>query len=257
MQRLFFEYLCLKHIDISKNLDWKPVCYQSSEVIGQNTEERNRIMTKRMPMTLALALIVSIMAGCNKAPTTFSLTTNVQGNGNIVTNPEPGPYAKDAKVGVLAKADQGWRFNHWVGDLTGNVNPSLVQMDSDKTVTAVFVANSIQTEGEVTEGEPPSEGETVEGEGEQPKPATIHITQQQGVFIAILDAGNTTTSELWSGATAQTTITKIVAMNSSGQEIGSTSFQGVWPVVLTFSNTDRVKFIANDNDGQSHDWVVE
>jgi hypothetical protein len=40
---------------------------------------------------------------------------------------------------LTAEPDQGWRFDRWEGDLTGDENPAEIVVDSDKNVTAVFV----------------------------------------------------------------------------------------------------------------------
>jgi len=44
-------------------------------------------------------------------------------------------------VALTATAATGWHFEKWTGDATGSTNPTSVTMDSDKTVTANFVAD--------------------------------------------------------------------------------------------------------------------
>lgn len=43
---------------------------------------------------------------------------------------------------VTATPAQGWLFDHWGGDLSGNTNPATVKMTSNKTVTAYFVQDT-------------------------------------------------------------------------------------------------------------------
>ncbi|HNT88021.1 MAG TPA: hypothetical protein PKL84_09160, partial [Candidatus Hydrogenedentes bacterium] len=72
---------------------------------------------------------------------TYTLTINVVGTGT--TWPEPGtyPYAQGETAGISAQTipNSGYAFSHWEGNASGT-NPNVqVVMDSDKTVTAVFV----------------------------------------------------------------------------------------------------------------------
>jgi|GEM_PF-6860488 len=48
-------------------------------------------------------------------------------------------------VTLTAVANPGWSFSHWTGDQTGNTNPQTINMDADKSVTAVFVENAPET----------------------------------------------------------------------------------------------------------------
>ncbi|HPC17179.1 MAG TPA: carboxypeptidase regulatory-like domain-containing protein [Candidatus Hydrogenedentes bacterium] len=68
-----------------------------------------------------------------------TLTLAKTGEGS--TYPELGTHVYDAGsyVYLSAMPANGWRFDHWEGDLTGNNNPVMVIMDVSKTITAVFV----------------------------------------------------------------------------------------------------------------------
>ncbi len=67
-------------------------------------------------------------------------TLNVTGNGT--TNPPPGVYALpvDPEVTVEAIPDPGWQLDHWEvnGVNSGYVNPIIVTLTEDTTITAVF-----------------------------------------------------------------------------------------------------------------------
>ena len=41
---------------------------------------------------------------------------------------------------VTAVAGSGFQFSNWSGDLSGNINPTTITMDSDKNITANFGA---------------------------------------------------------------------------------------------------------------------
>jgi len=60
-------------------------------------------------------------------------------NGAVLLNPPGGAYAPGTTVKVTAKADLGFAFNEWTGDLTGSQNPSTMVMNADKNVSASFV----------------------------------------------------------------------------------------------------------------------
>ncbi|MBI4559762.1 MAG: hypothetical protein HY706_19400, partial [Candidatus Hydrogenedentes bacterium] len=65
------------------------------------------------------------------------LTTAVQGSGTVA--PSTGTYEVQTPIVLTATASQGWRFDHWEGSLTGSTNPANLTMDTDKSVTAVFI----------------------------------------------------------------------------------------------------------------------
>jgi hypothetical protein len=69
----------------------------------------------------------------------YTLTVNITGQGSVDLDPPGGTYLSGTPVQLTANADPGWHFEHWEGDLSGSTNPESILMDSDKTVTAVFV----------------------------------------------------------------------------------------------------------------------
>jgi uncharacterized repeat protein (TIGR01451 family)/uncharacterized repeat protein (TIGR02543 family) len=71
--------------------------------------------------------------------TSFNLIINIDGNGNVVKDPDQSTYLEGTLVELTAVADPGWTFSHWSGDLTGSANPENIVMDSNKTVTAHFI----------------------------------------------------------------------------------------------------------------------
>ncbi|HPN81711.1 MAG TPA: hypothetical protein PK412_04180, partial [bacterium] len=68
----------------------------------------------------------------------YNLTAGIEpaGSGTVAGT---GSYLSGETVTVKATPATGWQFSHWTGDLSGSANPATVVMDSDKTVTAVFI----------------------------------------------------------------------------------------------------------------------
>ena len=88
------------------------------------------------------------------ATTQYTLTVNTQGSGTV-TPPSGSTYNPGVVVQLEATPQAGWAFDHWEGDLTGNVNPTQITMNTNKVVTAVFTATgpvtynlSVQIDGD-------------------------------------------------------------------------------------------------------------
>ncbi|NIA14166.1 MAG: hypothetical protein GWP08_08795 [Nitrospiraceae bacterium] len=69
---------------------------------------------------------------------TRELTTSTQPPGVGAVTPREGTYAQGEVVALAAEGVTGYVFDHWEGDLDGEVNPTSVIMDVDKHVTAFF-----------------------------------------------------------------------------------------------------------------------
>lgn len=96
-------------------------------------------MRKLNGFVLLAALVFAIgvlFAGCG--PSEFTLTTNADptAGGNIT--PSGGSYSKGVLVNVAAKANSGYRFDHWEGGASGNSPAVQITMDSNKELTAYF-----------------------------------------------------------------------------------------------------------------------
>ena len=72
----------------------------------------------------------------------YTLTVNIDGNGEVIKNPDQPTYLEGTVVELTAQPDPGWLFSHWSGDdIDGSTdNPETITMDSDKEVTAHFTA---------------------------------------------------------------------------------------------------------------------
>ncbi len=65
----------------------------------------------------------------------YTLTTNTVGQGTVSGG---GAYNDGETATITATAAAGWEFTEWSGALSGNVNPSSVTMNTNKSVTATF-----------------------------------------------------------------------------------------------------------------------
>lgn len=69
----------------------------------------------------------------------YRMNVITRGRGSVNISPEESSYEKDAEVTLTASATEGWIFDCWSGDASGNQNPLTVNMNSIKTVTANFL----------------------------------------------------------------------------------------------------------------------
>jgi uncharacterized repeat protein (TIGR02543 family) len=85
-----------------------------------------------------------IVMGSNKTVSAhfaneYTLEVTVVGQGTVTKNPNQPTYIYETIVELTASPENGWKFSHWEGDLTGSVNPEQILIDGDKIVTAVFI----------------------------------------------------------------------------------------------------------------------
>ena len=65
----------------------------------------------------------------------YNLTTSAN-NGSV--DPAGGEFAENSQVTVTAVPENGYKFSYWSGAISGNKNPVIITMDSDKSITAHF-----------------------------------------------------------------------------------------------------------------------
>jgi uncharacterized repeat protein (TIGR02543 family) len=70
--------------------------------------------------------------------TQYSLNVSIAGNGSVVKSPDQTTYAYGTNVTLTAYPDSGWLFASWSGDVSGTDNPTVINMTSNKTITATF-----------------------------------------------------------------------------------------------------------------------
>ena len=77
------------------------------------------------------------------APTSYTLTVNVIGNGTVSRSPSATTYISGTVVHLTALPIGNWVFTGWRGDLCGTPNPAMLLMDADRAVTATFSQSAI------------------------------------------------------------------------------------------------------------------
>lgn len=70
----------------------------------------------------------------------YVLALSVNGLGSVTLNPPGGAYDAGTNVTLTAVPAPGWSFAGWSGDLTGQTNPGVVNMDADKALGAGFAS---------------------------------------------------------------------------------------------------------------------
>ena len=85
---------------------------------------------------------------------TYNLTVSVEGEGSVEERivETKAEYSSGTAVELIAKPADGWLFDHWEGDLSGNDNPVQISIIGEKNVKAVFVKKtynlSVAVEGD-------------------------------------------------------------------------------------------------------------
>ena len=75
-------------------------------------------------------------------PTVYTLTMGLVGNGVITPTAGAHSYVSGTLVDVSASPAAGWQFAGWTGALNGTSNPTLIQINGNKSVTATFASNA-------------------------------------------------------------------------------------------------------------------
>ena len=92
-----------------------------------------------------------------KVPKTLSTSVSPSGSGQITISPTSSNYKSGETVTLSPVPSQHWVFEKWDGDASGTAVPYSLNMDSNKSVVAVFVKKNyplsvtIQGEGTVSE----------------------------------------------------------------------------------------------------------
>jgi len=80
------------------------------------------------------------IVGYEEQPGMFTMNATVaEGNGTIKLDPNQNLYIEDTVVNLTAKADPGFLFDHWSGDVYSTDNPLSVTMDENKSIQAHFI----------------------------------------------------------------------------------------------------------------------
>ncbi len=79
-----------------------------------------------------------LVAVTDTGPREYNLTLKTQGQGSVTLDPGGARYPSGTSVVLMARAETGWRFTGWSGDLTGTATQATILMTSHKDVTATF-----------------------------------------------------------------------------------------------------------------------
>jgi uncharacterized repeat protein (TIGR02543 family) len=90
------------------------------------------------PATIKMDANKSVSASFIVTPT-YSLSVNSP-NGSVTLNPVGGVYNSGDEVSLTPNKVFGYKFSSWSGDLTGSAVPGKITMNSNKSVTANYVA---------------------------------------------------------------------------------------------------------------------
>lgn len=83
---------------------------------------------------------------------TWGLEVVIEGEGNVVRDPDEDRYRDETTVELTAEPNGDAQFERWEGDLSGSLNPESLEMDSQKSVTAVFSSGPYSIEAESQPG---------------------------------------------------------------------------------------------------------
>lgn len=75
-------------------------------------------------------------------PEKFTLTIRDSNEGTVTVDPNVMDVAAGSQVSLAATAADGFQFVRWTGDASGSVNPLVLVMNSDRTITAEFGASA-------------------------------------------------------------------------------------------------------------------
>ena len=155
----------------------------------------------------------------------YKLTTTVSGDGSISRSPDTATYNHGSTVTLTATPLVGHSFVNWGGACSGATNTCTLTMDSDKTVTANFIATTY------------SLTTSVNGSGSISRsPDTATYNHGKTVTLtATPTAGYKFDS--WGGACAGTSTTCTVTMDGNKSVMGN--FEQEWPPVANCGCTDQ------------------
>ena len=124
------------------------------ELLTQKTGKR--IFFQKSVFTVLLALVTVFACDFEDPIPTYTLTTSVSPNegGKITLSPELPNYKAGEVVTLTPEPNEHWVFKQWDGDATGNTTPLQISMNTNKSITGVFVKRdyplNIKIEGQGT-----------------------------------------------------------------------------------------------------------
>lgn len=129
----------------------------------------------------------------------LNVTASPAAAGTVTKSPSANYYAPKTAVQLTAKANEGWKFVGWEGDVTGSTETISVTMDKEKSVVAKF-----ELVGETTVN--------LLKDGDFPSSSVISTSQDASWFLGQgSNWGNSAAKTSVSGGTATVDVTTIGA----------------------------------------------
>lgn len=218
-----------------------------------------------------LLSVVALIVSCDTTepsfdetiPEVYSLTTQVIPEDGGTIQPAGGDFEVNERVDIQAYPSEGYVFERWEGDMTGNTNPESVVIDDDKNITARFSRRdyplniTISGEGKVTEViESRSSGnESNQGLGPKDANSKIQINGNSPQVNAV-DTENYKQSEITGSHNSGSVSVKLQAVPEEGWYFDQ--WEGdltgdVNPEVITIDEEKNVTavFLQEDTEGFS------
>lgn len=108
-------------------------------------------MRQLISSSFAFCLLLFSSCGTENTPI-YTLSTNVNPSEAGSISPASGEFDEGTELDISANANENWVFTEWQGDLSGKQNSTTIQMNEDKSVTALFEKRdyplTVNTEGE-------------------------------------------------------------------------------------------------------------
>jgi len=97
-------------------------------------------MKKLFPIPSIIIFFIIVLNACSKEDISeeYSISTNVSPIEGGTILPAYGTFEDGQIVTITATPSENYEFINWTGDITGSKNPTLITVNSDKVVTAVF-----------------------------------------------------------------------------------------------------------------------
>lgn len=76
----------------------------------------------------------------------YTVSTSSSGNGTINLSPSGGTYESGTEVEARANPEEGWEFDYWEGDISGETRNKSFTVNSDRSIQANFVEKEEEVE---------------------------------------------------------------------------------------------------------------
>ena len=170
--------------------------------------------TSIMLILLATSLVIG---GCG-SNNEYSLTLNVSGQGITAPNTGTHKYKQGETTVIRARANNGWKFDNWSGDVSGTNATMAIKMDRDESITANFSRVShilnIVASGPGTVNPAPGE----------------HVYDEGTVVNLVASPSSDAQFVSWNGTVSSTTSTRTTATVNSDMTV-TASFRMI-PIII-------------------------